>query len=302
MGQVISSVSWIFGGGGEPQPEAPPQPPVPEQTQAPAQAAPPQPTPAAQSAPAQPAKRVIDRSIFVQKDKHDETIVRVPGQINGNQFAAMKLTNCKVIVRDLVDSMTLDQCTGCDFLLCAVRGSIFARNCEKCRFIMVCGQFRCRDCSDCDFFMQVKTGPVIESSHDLRIGCAIVAYPELLDHMKRARLDPAVNIWNDIHDFTPEDAPHFELCPGKKLDLEINEITDDLHVFFTWGLGTGPHFDVTVSEDREADLARLSSSSLKLEATARSPDGIVCTVAAQSSQEAEAMFAELGPVQVKARE
>ena len=289
MGSVIS---WVFGGGEEqPAPAAAP-------TDKPAD----QPAPAPAPAPAQPQKPVVDRSIFVQKDKQNETIVRVPGQINGNQFVAMKLTDCKVIIHDLVDSMTLDNCKNCDFVLSAVRGSIFARNCEKCRFIMVCGQFRCRECFDCDFFMQVKTGPVIESSHDLRIGCALIAYPELLDHMQRAKLDPATNIWNDIHDFTPGDSPHFELCPGKKLDLEINEIQGDLHVFYTWGLEQGQHFVVTIKEDKEAELAKLAASTLKLGSTERTSNGLVCTVAAQSREEVAELFKSLDPIDVKAKE
>lgn len=313
MGAVIS---WILGSDNKApeqpkqvvQPEEPkPAVPAPEPKETPANPEPTNVAPAQDPKPEAPkpapAKKVIDRSIFVQKNKTDETIVRVPGQINGNQFLANTLTNCKVIVHDFCDSMTLDNCKNCDFVLAAVRGSIFARKCENCRFMMVCGQFRCRECFNCDFYMQVKTGPVIESSNNLRIGCGLVAYPELLEHMKKAKLENATNIWNDIHDFTPGDSPNFELCPGKKLEMEINELDGDLNVFYTYGRDPeAVHFAVTIKEEKTAELAKLSVSDLKLAATERSDAGIVCIVAAESQEAAEEMFKALEPVEVKLAE
>lgn len=252
------------------------------------------------STPAAPAKPQIDRSIFVQKDKKDETIIRTPGQINGNQFVANKLDNCKVIVHDFCDSMMFDQCVNCQFVLSAVRGSIFARNCKNCKFAMVCGQFRCRECEECDFFMQVKTGPVVESSKNLRIGCALVSYPELADQMKKARLDPAINIWNDVHDFTPGEG-HFSLINGEKLEMEIldNEGTPILPFTYLPTKEEGHLFNVKLDNQHWESIVQRSFDDLKLEGTHRETDGnFSVDISANSKEEAESIFADYSPLSV----
>ena len=190
-------------------------------------------------------KPVIDRSIFVQRNKNNEIIKRFPGQINGNQFICSKLINCQVIVLDFCDSMTFDFCEDSTFILSAIRGSIFIRDCKNCKFIMVCGQFRCKGCLDCDFFMHVKTGPVIETSQNLKIGCAEISYPELYEHMEKAKINPLFNYWTDIHDFSPGEG-HFTYVSGEKLHLnELNEIESMLPFTYKKNLNL-KHFNLLI--------------------------------------------------------
>ena len=59
-------------------------------------------------------KKQVDREMLVQTKKKDEEIRRNPGDIGGNQFIVDELENCKVIVTDICDSMTLDRCTNCE--------------------------------------------------------------------------------------------------------------------------------------------------------------------------------------------
>lgn len=253
----------------------------------------------AQPANPPPAKPRIDRSIFVQKNKTDETIVRVPGQINGNQFNADKLENCKVIVHDFCDSMMIDRCTNCEFVLSAVRGSIFARNCTNCKFALVCGQFRCRECVDCDVYMHVKTGPVIESSQNLKIGCALVNYPELEEQMKKAKLDPAVNIWNDIHDFTPGEG-HYSLSVGEKLEMDILKNDAAFITPFTYSTtGDGTKYNAKIEEKYWMNLVQSSLSTLKIADTHREADGnFSVDIEAPSDDDVRTLLSEFEPISI----
>jgi protein XRP2 len=166
--------------------------------------------------------------------------------------------------------------------------------------VVVSGQFRCRDCTDCDFFLQVKTGPVIESSQDLRIGCGLVSYADLPAHMERAKLDPAVNPWDDVHDFSPGGG-HHALAPGRRLELDINPIGDGLAVVFTWGTAPGRHFAVTVPRDQIPQLARASIGPAKIVRTEKRDDGnVVAVVAAESVEDARAALAGVGVLDVRA--
>lgn len=307
MGGLFST---LFGGGESPNPEGPTQPDEkpsaqlaeiePKPTETKPQEQTPVNTQAETAKPPEtqaPARKKIDRSIYVQKEKTDETILRIHGEINGNQFCADRLTRCKVIVKDFVDSMTLDRCEDCEFLLSAVRGSIFARNCKNCKFAMVCGQFRCRDCVDCKFFMQVKTGPVIESSQNLSIGCAEVSYPELLEHMNKSKLDRALNVWCDIHDFTPGEG-HYSLLSGEKLEMDILENGEPI-LPFTYALDkTKSRILVTLANEHMDAIAKRSYEDLKLVNINRVDDGHFSIELQSSENEVKSALSAFEPLQL----
>ena len=241
-----------------------------------------------------------DRSYYVQTDKTGETIQRGPGDLNGNQFNCNKLTNCKVIVTDLVDSMMVDNCEDCEFVLAAIRGSIFVRTCKNCKFVMVCGQFRCVDCFSCDFFMHAKTGPVVESSRNVRIGCASLAYNELGRHMEVAMIDRFSNLWCDVHDFTPG-AGNFEIASGDKLQQSLVEFTDSYVPFFVMKKSGKKSHVVKLAISEQDEAVKLSNSQSVFVGMAKSSDGnyLYCTVELSKS-EAESLFSALNPIEVKA--
>lgn len=162
----------------------------------------------------------VDRENLVQTQKKNEEIRRNPEDICGNQFCVDELDNCKVIVNDVCDSMMIDRCVDSELILACVRGSVFIRDCKNCKFQIVSGQFRCRSCVNCDFFLHVKTGPVVESSSNCRLGCSTLYYPELLKQMSICSLDRCVNSWTDCHDFTPKEG-NYSYSNGVKLELDI---------------------------------------------------------------------------------
>jgi Tubulin binding cofactor C len=85
-----------------------------------------------------------------------------------------------------------------------VEGSVFVRDCKRCRLAVACAQLRLRDCLACDLLLRCRTRPVIEASGELRIGCWAHPYSGLAGQMAAAGLSPWHNFWSDIHDFTPE--------------------------------------------------------------------------------------------------
>jgi protein XRP2 len=237
-------------------------------------------------------KKTVPRENLVQIKLKDTEIRRNPGDISGNPFQVDELTNCKIIVTDVCDSMTIDRCVNCEFILSAVRGSIFVRDCDNSKFHLVCGQFRCRSCTNCDFFMHVKTGPVIESSKDLAIGCSNLFYPELLDQMNQAGLDPVTNCWTDIHDFTPG-AGHFEYKSGAKLELSIMDVSGFTLPFTQIARGSNSVFKFRIQEAQISGLAEISQrEEVHLIAIARE-NGLVCSFEAESRDLIESQLSDL---------
>jgi protein XRP2 len=252
-------------------------------------------SPVANHAPAIPPKKPVPRENLIQTKLTDAELRRSPGDIGGNEFAVDELTNCKVIVTDVCDSMIIDRCVNCDLILSAVRGSIFARDCQNSRFEMVCGQFRCRDCTNCDFFMHTKTGPVVESSRDLRIGCSTLYYPELAAQMQEAGLDPAINCWSDVHDFTPGEG-NFVRQSGVIIDLPMMDKGGYLLPFTRIRDQSLHQFKYRIVESEIAKLSELSVyADVRLTSVVRN-GGLICTFEGSSSDAVEAQIASLQPV------
>lgn len=241
-------------------------------------------------------KKQVDREMLVQTKKKDEEIRRNPGDIGGNQFIVDELENCKVIVTDICDSMTIDRCTNCELILSAVRGSVFIRDCVNSKFQIVCGQFRCRTCTNCDFFMHVRTGPVVESSKDIRIGCSTLFYPDLIDQMNQMKLNPLLNCWTDIHDFTPGDG-NFSYSNGQKLELEIMDKSGICLPFTHKKESNIPIFKVKIHETQYQSLIEASyrDDVLLLDAK-KEGNNIICNFESNSKADLTNQISELNPV------
>jgi protein XRP2 len=235
----------------------------------------------------------VPRENLVQTRLKDTEIVRRAGDIAGNPFSVDELTNCKVIVMDVCDSMMIDRCINCELILSAVRGSIFVRDCENSKFQMVCGQFRCRSCVNCEFYMHVKTGPVVESSADLSIGCSTLFYPELTEQMNQCGLDPTQNCWTDIHDFTPGPG-HFEYKSGSKLNLSIMDNSGVILPFTCIADHQSPTFKFQIPEGQLQKLAELSQSDdIHLIGISRDK-ALICTFECDSREACESRIRAFG--------
>jgi protein XRP2 len=243
-----------------------------------------------------PTKKSVPRENLVQTKLSGVEIRRGAGDIGGNEFMVDELTNCKVIITDVCDSMMIDRCVNCELILSAVRGSIFVRDSENSRFQMVCGQFRCRGCTNCDFFMHAKTGPVVESSKDLRIGCGTLYYPALAEQMREVGLDPAVNPWSDVHDFTPGDG-HFTCQSGTMCELPMMDRSGFLLPFTRTTDAGFQTFRFRIMESEIDKLAQLSTfGDVRLTGVSREGGRLLCTFQGQAREDVEARIRSLQPV------
>lgn len=239
-----------------------------------------------------------DRSFYVQSNKSNETITRSNGDLAGNPFNASNLINCTVIIEDFCDSINIDKCDECTFILSAVRGSIFVRSCKKSQFMMVCGQFRCFDCNECGFWLHSKTGPVIESSKKIRIGCSRIGYDKLIENMVNAHLDPYINKWTDVHDFTPAKG-NFEIDDKTPTDFYTQE--KPVLPFTVSSQLSKKYFNVKLKKSQLDSAILLSNSNhifVKINILANTNE-IICCVGCQSQTNVQKIFQKLDPISIQ---
>lgn len=241
-----------------------------------------------------------DRSFYVQSNKSNETIIRSNGDLSGNPFNANNLTNCRIIIEDFCDSINIDKCEDCIFILSAIRGSIFIRSCKNSRFMVICGQFRCYDCNNCAFLLHSKTGPVIESSKKIKIGCGQIGYEKLIENMKNAQLDPLINNWEDVHDFTPEKG-NFEI--DDKIPTDFYKQEKPVLPFTVSKKSSNKFFNVKLERNKLDSIISMSNTNhifVKIELSNNGND-INCCVGGQSQSSIQKIFQEIQPISIQKR-
>ncbi|CAF4633078.1 unnamed protein product [Rotaria sp. Silwood1] len=147
-------------------------------------------------------RQAIRKEDFILDKLKNETIYRLSGSINGQQFIVQNCDNCTVYVFDHTGQIQIDDCTNCRILIGPVHGSVFIRDSTNCILATVCQQFRTRDCRDLYVYLSCTSQPIIESSHNIKFGCLTLNYDKLAEQYKLADINPWNNTWGNIHDFT----------------------------------------------------------------------------------------------------
>ncbi|XDV35667.1 hypothetical protein PO909_005565 [Leuciscus waleckii] len=113
----------------------------------------------------------VDPKDFMLTGLKNETVGRLPGKLNGQQFVIQDCENCNIYVFDHSATITIDDCVNCRIMLGPVKGSVFFRDCKDIKCVVACQQFRTRDCKKMDVFLCCATQPIIESSTGMKFGC-----------------------------------------------------------------------------------------------------------------------------------
>jgi len=144
-------------------------------------------------------------NFYTFKNKKGETLVKKPGEIDGQPFNLEHLDNCEVRLMDHSDQIQVDFLTNCKVLIGPSCESVFVRDCSDCEFSIACKQLRTRDCHRCTIYLYSLTDPVIETSSLLKIAPFNASYKGLTDQFRQAHLDPNEDHWIKIFDFNKDD-------------------------------------------------------------------------------------------------
>jgi protein XRP2 len=152
---------------------------------------------------AERAEDKLDPRDFIVSRRRDAVVVREPGQVRGQQFVVEECTGCAVVLLDHSAQVTVDLCSDCTFFVGPCEGSVFFRDCQRCRVVVAAQQLRLRDCKQLDMLVFVGAGqPSIESSSEIRLGCFQFAYFSLAAQFRAAGLSVWNSSWSDVHDFS----------------------------------------------------------------------------------------------------
>ncbi|KAG2780291.1 hypothetical protein JG687_00003679 [Phytophthora cactorum] len=138
---------------------------------------------------------------YTFRNKKNETLMKLPGQIEGQPFDLSDLEGCTVMLLDHINQVQIDNLSNCRVFVGPSSESVFVRNCTNCVFTIACKQLRTRDCSGCSLYLYSLTDPIIETSQQMAFAPFNGAYCGIERNFSDARLEPTNNHWSQLYDF-----------------------------------------------------------------------------------------------------
>ena len=145
----------------------------------------------------------------------------------GADFVLFHLDNCKVSLKERVGTLRLERLRNCSVTVGAVTRSIFVNDCEGCTFVFSSQQLRIHNCTSVDFYVHMRSGPIIEDCTKLRFAPTLAfTFPEMAAQRADAGLDFGLdgNQWADVKDFKwlrREQSPNWCIIPEAERDSQL---------------------------------------------------------------------------------
>ncbi|ETK72721.1 hypothetical protein L915_20227 [Phytophthora nicotianae] len=142
---------------------------------------------------------------YTFRNKKNETLMKLPGQIEGQPFDISDLEGSTIMLLDHINQVQIDNLSNCRVFVGPSSESVFVRNCTNCVFTIACKQLRTRDCSGCSIYLYSLTDPIIETSQQMAFAPFNGAYCGIERNFTDARLEPTNNHWSQVYDFNDPD-------------------------------------------------------------------------------------------------
>ena len=133
-------------------------------------------------------------------DREAETLIKATGQVNGRDFVLSRLKNCTVFIADTCGAVRADRLENCKVYIGPTR-SLLVEKLEDTTLAVAAQQLRIHSATRCDFFVRMRSGPIVEHSSSARFAPYHFSYPELAQHMLAFGLAQDNGLWCKVEDF-----------------------------------------------------------------------------------------------------
>ena len=174
-------------------------------------------------------KRKLNKKDFIFSGLENQTLVKLPGQINNNSFLLENLKNCTVFLCDRISTIYIDKCVNCRISIGPVFSSVFVRWCSDVEVRAAAQQVRISFSKNVKAFIFSETHTTLEDSEEVEIAPYNFSYSEIKEHFKKTELDICKNDAFKVLDFTPKPnsfrVMKLEDFAGTELSIEFEENT-----------------------------------------------------------------------------
>ncbi|CAN4107040.1 unnamed protein product [Withania somnifera] len=133
-----------------------------------------------------------ENEVLVKEFDNDEEI---------REFFLADLRNCEVRLVGRVRALFVNKLSDCKVYIGPVYGSVLIEEVTNCVFVMASHQIRIHQAKRCDFYLRVRSRPIIEDSNGVRFAPYCLKYDGIERDLEEANLGEETGNWSNVDDF-----------------------------------------------------------------------------------------------------
>lgn len=134
-------------------------------------------------------------------NKKGETLVHNFKGSEVGEFTISDLDSCEVRLMGSVRALFVHRLRNCKVYTGPVTGSVLIEGVEGCVLVMASHQIRIHNAKRCDFYLRVRSRPIIEDSCEVRFAPYCLSYKGIEEELRETTLDEETENWANVDDF-----------------------------------------------------------------------------------------------------
>jgi tubulin-specific chaperone C len=119
----------------------------------------------------------------------------------GGDFTLADLVSCEVHLKGKCRALYVHKLRNCRVYVGAVLGSVLIEDAQGCTFVMAAHQIRIHEARATDFYLRVRSRPIIEDCSGVRFAPYALKYEGIEEDLKDSGLDEDTGNWANVDDF-----------------------------------------------------------------------------------------------------
>lgn len=135
------------------------------------------------------------------RDKQSQVLVKNFKGSEIGEFTISGLDSCEVKLVGSVNALFINQLKNCKVYVGPVMGSILIEEVENCLLVLASHQIRIHFAKRSDFYLRVRSRPIIEDSNEVRFAPYCLKYKGIEADLEVAGLNEETGNWANVDDF-----------------------------------------------------------------------------------------------------
>ncbi|PKA53263.1 Tubulin-folding cofactor C [Apostasia shenzhenica] len=145
--------------------------------------------------------KLIARGSPGLRDLQNAVLVKhFSGEVEGD-FTLADLHSCEVYLKGRFGALFIHRLRNCRIFAGPVIGSVLIEEVNDCLFMLASHQIRIHQAKDSDFYLRVRTRPIIEDCSRVRFGPYRLCYDGIDEQLKECGLHEETGNWASVDDF-----------------------------------------------------------------------------------------------------
>ncbi|XP_059624257.1 tubulin-folding cofactor C [Cornus florida] len=135
------------------------------------------------------------------RGKQNEVLVKEFKGSEIGEFTLSDLSGCEVRLTGCLRALFVHKLKDCRVYVGPVLGSVLIEEVEGCVFVLASHQIRTHHARGCDFYLRVRSRPIIEDSSGVRFAPYCLCYDGIETDLKESNLYEEMGNWANVDDF-----------------------------------------------------------------------------------------------------